>query len=158
MKWIVSLLFLPVLLCQCSTKSSELSERDLLREGMPITIKVPDSVDIKSMDWGLQKDITLQGEGNYNLQIFSSQTTTPSMPKLVSQHKEMVRTNPYFAQFIQEDEDGFLYSTEVDSLTNFSFRHFKIQGDREYIFQTGMIGTFTQEEAASLYQIAQEAK
>lgn len=157
MRWI-AFLVLPLFLCQCSTEANELTERDLLREGMPITILVPDSVEIKTMDWGLQKDITLIGEDNYNLQIFSSQTTTPSMPKLVSQQKELVRSNPYFSKFVQEDQDGFLYEMSIDSLTNFSFRHFKIQGDREYTFQTGMIGTFTESEVQRLYQIAKDAK
>ncbi len=158
MRLLLIFLLYAMLAMQCSSETTELMERDLLQYGMPITLSVPDSVDIKTMDWGLQKDVTLKGDDNYNLQIFSSQTSTPNMAILLSQHKEMVRENPYFNKFVQEDADGFIYELQVDSLANFNFRHFKIQGDREYIFQTGMVGNYTQEEASRLYQISQEAK
>ena len=143
--------------CQ-SKKSPNLIEQDLLSYGIPITLLVPDSSDIQTMDWGLQKDITIQGGNGYSLQIFSSQATTHLVSKLKTDLLETVQENPYFSSIIREDEDGFIYELLIDSLQNFDFRHIKIQGDREYTFQAGMFGTYKLEQIEQLYNIARQAR
>lgn len=143
--------------CQSAGDGLSMVEKDLLSYGVPITIQVPDSADIKSMDWGLQKDITIK-DGWFNLQIFSSRALTHSMDKLKANHLDEIRRGPYFSQVMTEDPDGFIFEVTVDSVNNYDFRHLKIQGDNEYVFQAGMLGNFTLEQIEHLYQVAKEAR
>jgi hypothetical protein len=155
------LLFMATLiLSQCTPKSDDmpLVEKDLLAYGIPITLQVPDSAEIKTMDFGVQKDITVKGPDWYNLQIFSSTASSSDMAKTKSEHLSIINDNPYFRNMVREEEDGFIFEMEIDSLQNYDFRHLKIQGDREYVFQAGLYGTFSIEDIEKLYQIAKEAK
>ena len=142
--------------CQPHT-DVDLVEKDLLSYGIPITIKMPDSAEINMMDWGVQKDLTIS-EDWYNLQIFSSKALTHDLSKLKNNKLQEVKSNPYFSQIIQEDPDGFIFEIKLDSLLNYDFRHFKIQGDNEYSFQAGMVGERSLEEVERLYQIVREAR
>ena len=61
---------------------------------------------------------------------------------------------------ILDEPNGFVFETVIDStLHNFGFRRIVIQGDREYIFQSGN-GNYTKEQAEEMYQatIPQEMK
>ena len=79
--------------CQSAEGELKLVEKDLISYGIPITLMVPDSADIKAVDWGLQKDITIK-DAWYNLQIFSSRALTHNLAKLKTNQLEEVRANP----------------------------------------------------------------
>ncbi len=144
--------------CQGASDAVVLEEKDLLSYGIPITIQAPVDADIKTMDWGFQRDITVSDSNWYKLQIFSSRATIHNLADLKAQYVQEAVNNPYFREITQEDPDGFVFSLEIDSLINYDFRHFKLQGDNEYLFQAGMIGSFTEEQIQRLYQIAKEAR
>lgn len=148
-----------VLIFSCSTdNNAKLAERDLLEYGMPITIKMPDSAEVKTMDWGVQKDVTIEGENDFSIQIFSSQTSSQNLESALREIKEVVQTGPYFSKYILEESDGFIFEMTVDTIANYDFRHLKIQGDNEYLFQAGLASKLGQVQIEKLYQIAKEAK
>ncbi len=143
--------------CASGSGNLELIEKDLLPQGIAVTLQVPDSADIKVVDWGLQKDVTITDDW-YNLQIFSSQALKHNLENLKNEYLEEVKGGPYFTSIIADDTDGFIFETTVDSIVNYDFRHFKIQGDNEYIFQGGLMAKFDLEQVKKMYEIAQLAK
>ncbi|NND32984.1 MAG: hypothetical protein HKN76_10355, partial [Saprospiraceae bacterium] len=54
------------IMCGEAEPEMNLTPRDLLEYGVPITVDVPDSVKIKAMDWGIQKDISIKGKNWYD--------------------------------------------------------------------------------------------
>ena len=49
-------------------------------------------------------------------------------------------------------DNGFIFEKKLspDHL-NYDFRYFKVQGDKEYVFQTGLIGKFSLEDVKGMY-------
>ena len=139
--------------CQKESKQDWVAT-DLLKYGIPITIMAPDSALVKADDLGggLIKDVTIKGDDNYSIQIYATQATTNDMAQVKAGQLAEVKGNRYFSRIVMEESDGFIYETVIDSSNiNYGFRHIRIQGDVEYIFQTGLIGQFTQDEAQRLY-------
>lgn len=144
--------------CKSGEDNLHLQEKDLLEFGIPITLQVPDSAEIKTMDWGIQKDVSISGVPGYSLQIFSSQTSTHNLANAIKDLKQTVEDGVYFSKFILEEADGFIFEMMIDTVVNYDFRHLKIQGDNEYLFQAGMSDSFTQEQIETLYQVAKTAR
>ena len=147
--------------CQSETQA-EWKSKSLLSYGIPLSIPAPDSVLVEQMDLIVKKDVSLRGKGEdegYYVQIFAGDATTTDVAAVKASQKSEVESNPYFSKMLSENTTGFLYETAVDSNSiNYGFRHIVIQGDREYIFQTGLIGRFTREQAEKMYAAAQAVK
>jgi len=145
--------------CQ-SESASSLKPLSLLPHGIPITILAPDSAKIRTMDLLVQKDITVRGEDGYDLQIFASDATSTDVSKIASELKGEVKNNPYFSKIIDEsDPNGFIYETKLDSTTiSYGFQLVRVMGDREYIFQNALVGTFSQDEINTMYQAVKDKK
>ena len=75
--------------------------------------------------------------------FFAADANTTNAKMIVEELKKDAENNPYFSKIVSEDDDGFIYETMIDSTFSYKFRQVRIQGDREYIFQTGLIGSFT---------------
>ncbi len=150
-------LFILFLVLACSSEPvSDLKEKNLLEYGIPITILAPDSAEVETMDLVVQKDITVKKGKDYYIQIFASDATTTDANRLKSAQLEEVRDNPFFSKIIKEDSNGFIYETAIDSTKkNYGFRHFRIKGDKEYVFQTGLIGTFSLDDVEKMYLAVQ---
>ena len=68
------------------------------------------------------------------------------------------QANPYFSKIVKDEPAGFNYETKVDSTTQiFNFRYIQLKGDKEYIFQTGLIGRFTLEQVERMYEAVKPA-
>ncbi|MEL6867059.1 MAG: hypothetical protein AAFP19_21730 [Bacteroidota bacterium] len=144
--------------CQQENKTS-LKTYDLLEYGVPVKILAPDSAEIETMDLVVQKDITVKKGKDYSIQIFSSTASTTDIKQLKANQMEEVRNNPFFSKVLKEEADGFIYELQIDSThQSYGFRHFQIKGDNEYIFQTGLIGTFSQEAVEQMYEAVQPNK
>ncbi|MCB0548914.1 MAG: hypothetical protein KDD19_15145 [Phaeodactylibacter sp.] len=144
--------------CQ-SEPGGGLKETDLLSFGVPVTIMAPDSAVIKADDLGggLIRDITIRGADNYNVQVFATQAETSDIARLKAEQLADVKSIRYFEQIISEEEDGFIYKMAIDSSnTSYGFRYIVLQGDLEITFQTGLLGTFSQEEVERMYQAVQQ--
>jgi len=154
-----TLITIGIIACKTDPISS-LKPLSLLPHGVPITIMAPDSAKVRTMDLLVQKDITVKGDDGYNLQIFASDASTTDVGRIVSGLKNEVKNNPYFTRMVnEEDPNGFIYETKIDSTnTSYGFQLVRVMGDREYIFQNALVGTFTEEEVATMYAAVKEQK
>ena len=144
--------------CQ-SEPGNGLKETDLLAYGIPVVIMAPDSAAIKADDLGggLIKDVTIRGKDNYNVQVFATQAQTSDLARVKAEQLADVKSIRYFQKVINEEEDGFIYQTAIDSSNiSYGFRYIVLQGDLEITFQTGLLGTFSQEEVERMYQAVQQ--
>lgn len=147
-------LFLIVLASSCNNGSTaSFQPMRLLQYNIPFTILAPDSVAVEKEDLIFQQGITFRNDAEgYFVQLWIRKNQNNDQGAVKAELLEEVKAEPYFSRIIQEDEDGFIFEKQIDSsYTNYDFRHLKIQGDKEYIFQTGYIGTFTQEEVQNMY-------
>ena len=146
--------------CQNTASKSDLQPLDLLKYGIPITIMAPDSVAISNGTLSFSQDVTIKGEEpGFDIQIFGYDAATTNIDAVKGEHLADIKTNRYFSKIIQEDSDGFIYEIALDSTNlNYGFKHIRIQGDREYIFQTAMVGSFNLEDTKRMYEAVQPKK
>ncbi len=151
--FLLSFILFALCFAGCTKKQSvKLVDLDLMSYEMPIMIKAPADAEIKKMDLIVQKDITVKSGDGFYLQIFESDVTNRDPKKVKEDLLKTVQENPYFSELVQEDPNGFIYKTQIDSTQeNYSFRYVRIQGDKEYTFQTGMIGQFTLDQVRTMY-------
>lgn len=137
---------------------SNLSELNLLEYGLPITVQAPDSAQVKKVDMGsIMKDVTIKYGEDYSIQLYASQATTNDIAKLKAEKLSDIKMNPFFSKIVREEESGFIFETIIDSTTiNYGFNYAYVQGDMEYIFSTGLIGTFTLEEVEKMYDAVKQ--
>ena len=156
--FVISLLCLLFFACQQEPKTN-LKPLNLLQYDIPLTIMAPDSAEVKTMDLLVQKDVTIKGGDDYFVQIFVSDAITTDTKKILADLMADVKKNRYFSKMVKEEENGFIYETMIDSThTNYGFRQVRVQGDREFIFQTGLIGTFDQAQVEIMYNAVKPVK
>lgn len=147
-------LFGAILLFSCRKEAkNEWQELDLLQYGIPISILAPDSTQVRSdILGGLIQDVTVKGGEDYSIQIYASSSQTNDIAKVKAGQLAEVKANRYFSKIIREEEDGFLYEIAIDSSNiNYGFRLIRLQADKEYIFQTGLIEAFNLEQVEKMY-------
>lgn len=144
--------------CQKNGVSGEWAKKDLLEYGIPMSILAPDSVEVNSSDLGgLIQDVTIKKGDDYYIQIYASDAETTDIAKVKANQLADVKANRYFSKIVKEDMDGFVYETAIDSTNlNYGFRYVKVQGDKEFVFQTGLVGTFTQEQVERMYEAVKQ--
>ncbi len=142
-----------LLLSACQQEPvSDWKPLSLLKYGVPITLLAPDSATVEQMDLIVKKDIEIKKGKDYYIQLFAADATTTDISAIKEALMTNVESNPYFSKLIEEKDDGFIYQTAVDtSNMNYNFRRIMILGDREYTFQTGMIGNFSLEQVKRMY-------
>lgn len=144
--------------CQSEPESS-LQSTDLMSYGVPVSIMTPDSAVIKKRDMagGLIKDLTIQAGEDFDVQIIASGVETSDIASIKADLLANVKGNRYYSQIIEETEDGFIYETVIDStFKSYGFRYILIQGDQEILFQSGLAGTFSLEDAKAMYEAVQQ--
>lgn len=150
--WVCCVLALLIISCK-SDVTKNMQDLDLMFKGVPIKIKAPLDAEVVVEDLGVLKDITVTKGDHYNLQILSSNAVSFDRADLVNDHKRQVQEDNFFSKFILEEENGFIYEKQIDSNTvNYDFRYIKIQGDQEYIFQTGLFGRFDKSDVEAMYE------
>ncbi|MDX1685811.1 MAG: hypothetical protein R3275_11290 [Saprospiraceae bacterium] len=148
----ISWLFVLVLMIACSTESNDWKETSLLDYGVPITILAPDSLDVKRSSIGFQEDITIRSDDDFHVQIFVSDAVTDDLSKAIKAQRESVQENPYFYAFVDEQEDGFIFENRIDSTQTFGFRHVRLMGGKEYVFQEPLVGSLSEEQATEMFE------
>lgn len=136
----------------CKTDpASQLNKLDLLAHGLPISINAPEGAEVVTDDMGVWKDVTVKAGDNYYVQILGSDATTFEKSGILSDQLASVKQGAFFSKILEEYEDGFIFEKKIDEVLNYDFRYIKIQGDKEYIFQTGLIGTFSEDDVRLMY-------
>lgn len=149
---ILILLMILSVAASCGSPSAALPELDLMAHGLPIKLKAPEGSKVVMSDMGLMKDVTVTHGDNYALQIFSSDVISSNMAEVKQERLGEVKNNPFFSKVIEDGEAGFIFEkVRPDSTKNYDFRHIRFQGDKQYIFQTSMIGKFSEEDVRAMY-------
>jgi len=143
-----------VFLFSCKSDPTKgLEALDLMGKGIPLKVMAPTGAEVLTEDFGVMKDVTIRKGDDFFIQILASNAVTTDKAGIISEQKSDVQKAPFFSKFIQEDIDGFIYEKQIDSSNlNYDFRYVKIQGDREFMFQTGLVGQFTLEEVQRMYE------
>jgi hypothetical protein len=121
-----------------------------MKYGLPISVMAPEGVEIGKDDLGIIQGAWLKAEGYY-IQIYSSSITTTDLAKVMIDKKTEVETGIYFSKIMDEDDHGFFYEKDIDGDLRYDFRYIKILGDKEYTFQKGLIGNYTEEQVRNMY-------
>lgn len=137
--------------CQ-SSPMDKYKPLNLIQYGVPITILAPDSSHVEKTKLSFQDDITIKKGSDFDVQLFVSEALNSNFDIVLREKKNEIKLHPYFSKFIQEDAKGFIFEMIIDSsTTTYGFRHIDLMGDKEYIFQEALIGTFTLEAAENMY-------
>lgn len=140
----------------CKKQTDGLVQLDLLPHGMPIVIHAPENPAIRKMDFAIMRDLTVVKGPDFNVQIFEADLMTRNTEEIRNRLLNDVKANRYFSKVLQEDAAGFVYETQVDSnYINYGFRHIRLQGDKEYVFQQGLGGRFSLEAVQRMYKAVQ---
>lgn len=134
--------------CKNDTSYPKLS---LLQYGLPIDIQAPEGATVEAEDLIFMKDVTVKSGEDYFVQIFYTKETPNKLSTLLEETKKEVQESELFSKMIQEDENGFIFEKKIGDRVNYDFRLIKIIGDNEYKFQTGMIGTFSEDAVRKMY-------
>lgn len=143
-----------VLSCK-SDKSDSYPSKDLLKHGFAISIKAPENAEIKFDDLGIMQELSVSSGNEYNVQILKSETNTSNLKQALAGQMELVKGDKYFSKIIEEYENGFIFEKSIDDNINYDFRYVKLVGEDEYIFQTGMVGTYTEQSVREMYKSVQ---
>lgn len=137
-------------LISCNSDSGKQS-LDLMKYGMPIKIKAPINAEIASEDLGFMKDVTVKAGEGYSIQITSSEAIISDANDIAQKILKEVQRDMYFKKIIEENVAGFIYSKDIDGQEDYDFRHVRIAGQTEYIFQTSLVGTFSLDDVRQMY-------
>ena len=149
---ILGLVFI-VAAMSCQKNAAPMDDIDLLVYGYPIKLMAPDSAVVKVKNLSFMKDITVIHEpSNYNVQILVSQVSNKTKDEFKQDILRETKQNPYFAELIEDYENGFIFKNEIDSIPSFDFRMILFKGEYEYIYQTGLSANFSLEEVQRMYQ------
>lgn len=145
-----------MLLLNCKTdKSASYPSKNLLKHGFAISVKAPENAEIKFDDLGIMQELSISSGNDYNIQILKSTANTTNPKESLADQMDLVKGDRYFSKVIEEYENGFIFEKKIDKNINYDFRFVKLIGEDEYIYQTGMVGTFTEESVREMYKSVQ---
>lgn len=131
----------------------DMVETRLLSYGMPVVVYTPPNPVITKRDMTVQREISISKGKSYAVDVYESSAPTRDLAAIKSRLLFEVQGNPYYQKVISEDEQGFIYQTAIDSsYINYGFRYFFVQGDNEYVFQSGLGTKFELEDVEAMYQ------
>jgi len=146
--------FLIIVSCKSESKvNSNLVDLDLMKYGMPLKIKAPADPVVVNEDMGVIQDVTVKGDDNYFLQITSGTATTTDVASLKESLLSDIKTTPFFSKIVEDFDNGFIYEKKIsEDRLNYDFRYIKVQGNNEFVFQTGLIGSFSVEDVKMMVE------
>ena len=124
---------------------------DLLKYGIPYSIKAPSDVAITKIGKGELSDVSIKNNSGYDLQIFMGSASTSDLKRIIDSKKNIVITNPSFSKIVEEYDDGFLFEkTNDEGNRTYDFVIVKIIGPNEINFQSGNSKEFTESDVKKM--------
>ena len=149
---LIFLCLLAILPMACHKDDMLMKELDLRPHGLQITIMAPDSAVIQEKDYNFMRDITIRKGDRFFLQIFEFAAPRQDAAGEKLRQLTAAREDPYFREVVMEEDQGFIFSKQADSTTvDYDFRYVKILGEKELIFQAGLVGTFSLPDIQRMY-------
>ncbi len=134
--------------CTTDPATNDWIQFDLSDYNVPIQIIAPDSVEVETSEMSsVVRDIIVTDRANYQLQIFTSPALTQSVEEVRNSQQQIIRENPYFQQFLEVEEDRFLYELNIDDQQVYGFRRIFLVDKLEITVQNGLGTLLSQEEA-----------
>lgn len=155
--FLISALLFSLVISSCkNTSTDNLQSLDLLSHGVPLKIKAPEGAEVKVDDMGIVKDITVRAGDGFNLQIIAGTSYMNGLADVVNKQKADAIASKTFSKVIEEDSNGFIFEKKYsEERISYDFRYVRLQGDQEYIFQTGLLGQFSLDQVKEMYQAVQ---
>lgn len=150
-----------VVACNSDGMPGAWKEHNLLRYDLPVSVMGPDSVKVTSNNLLFSKDVTIEGalEKGYGIQIYSSEARSQDPKKIKAEELGASKSHQYFSELLQDDEQGFIYTTKLDSANVYhAFRYIKVQGDKEYVYQNLSGRKYNLDEVKKMYAAVQPNK
>lgn len=139
--------------------TSSFKPLDLMSYGVPIKILAPEETTVKTDDLIVMQEVSIRGGEDYFVQIRYSDANTSDLAMIKAEEIADAKKNPFFSEIIKEENDGFMYKTQIDSTrTGYGFRYIKLQGDKEYRFRNGIVGIFSKEATEAMYESVKNGK
>jgi hypothetical protein len=103
------------------------------------------------------RDISIRKDEHFYIQLFELQSNR-STPKIEKQRQlAAIRKDPTFLKVEEEFDQGFIYSKQKDSTTiDYDFRYVRFFGDKQLIFQSGVLTTFGSEDIERMVEAIKE--
>jgi hypothetical protein len=140
--------------CNSSTKSKTPGEVSLMKYGIPDEIYPSSTPTITPMQSKGLSNVSIALDSTSEIQAFFGPTMTKNLAKLKEDRKREILTNPFFVKIIEENDEGFVYEKQVDSLTrSYDFRVIKQIGDSELIYQCGNKKEYSEAEAKAMMKV-----
>ncbi len=150
---VILALVLAIVSCKPSVTQNNFPDLDLLQYGVPIKIKAPEGSVVQLDDMGIVQDITVRNGEEFYLQIIAGENYESDISKVVEKQKSDAVSTRTFSKIIEEDDRGFIFEKKYsEERISYDFRYVRVQGDKEYIFQTGLLGQFTLEQVKKMYE------
>ena len=152
--WILIIASLAIMgeACNGSAGSGGHPDFDLLSYGVPLKIKAPEDSVVNVDDLGIVQDITVVSGDAFNLQILAGTAYVSDVSTVVEKQKSDAMTSSTFSKMIEEEGNGFIFEKKYsEERISYDFRYVRLQGDKEFIFQTGLLGQFTLEQVKEMY-------
>jgi len=141
-----------VMSCKPADPLEAYDDLDLMSYGLPIKIKAPKGAEVESDNLGFIQDVRIKGDENFYVQIMGGTATTTDIASIKSEYLTSLKNDKYFSKIVEEDEAGFIYEKDLgDGNLNYDFRYIRVQGDKEYIFQRGLVGKYSIEDIKKMY-------
>ncbi len=135
-----------------SDPTKDMVETSLLSQGMPLVVLTPPNPIISKRDMRVQREVSIRKGKGFAVDVYESAAPTRDLAAIKSRLLFEIQGNPYFQKVIEDGDQGFIYQTAIDSsYINYGFRYFLVQGDNEYVFQSGLGTKFTEEEVRTMY-------
>ncbi|MBK8621851.1 MAG: hypothetical protein IPN79_08840 [Saprospiraceae bacterium] len=127
-----------LLVLSCGEKtSSEKGKTTLHKYGIPVSLLLPVDVDIRKTSDGKISAVAIRNDSGYNMLVLMGETNFSTAQKAKFQQREQIVNNPAFIKIVEDYEDGFLFEWQGEDRIMYDFRHIKIVGNKEIVFQAG---------------------
>ena len=144
--------------CETDTAASQdWPELNLLQYEVPVKVRAPEGTSVKSDNLGILQDVTLTGPDGYHVQLYVAEALGMPAAEVLQEQRKEVESMRYFAAVTEEFPDAFLFRVVVDtSQISYDFRHVKVVGNKEMVFQTGLTSNSTEAEAKAMLAAIRE--
>lgn len=144
-------LWIALIFFSCRQDEKGMKPLDLEPYGLAMTIMAPDSASVEVKEYPFTRDITIRKGDDFHIQLFELPSNGNRLPLEKKRQMTAIKKDPAFVEIIEDFEDGFIYSKQQDSLkVDYDFRCFRYLGDKELIFQTGVLSAFSLEDVRQM--------
>jgi len=151
MNRLMIILSFSILLFSCTSPAGNLEDLDLMKDGVPLKMKAPADAVVKTKDMGIFKDITVKKGDEFYVQITAAQVINNDLASRKSEELEGIKKLNVFSKIVSEDDRGFIFEKKKGDGFTYDFRSIKFVGDNEYLFQAGLVGSFSQEDVEVMF-------